>query len=171
MITTHHWIAIALAALASASDIRTRRIPNALTFGAAGAALLYWFSTLGLAGALTSAGGWGTACALFLPFFALGGLGAGDVKLAAAIGAWLGPADALWMSLMAMIAGGIMGVIVAVGAGYLRQATQNIYLLLQHWRVGGIRPMPELTLAAGKGPRLPYALPIAAGTVAAIFWR
>ncbi len=168
---TYHWVALALAIVASVCDLRTRRIPNLLTFGAAAAALVFSLVTGGASGMLASAGGWLTGCALFLPFFVLGGLGAGDVKLAAALGAWLAPSDALWMSLFGMMAGGVLGVIVSLATGYFRQATDNVYMLLAHWRVTGVQPLHDLTLAGGSGPRLPYALPIAAGTVAAIFWR
>ena len=42
------------------------------------------------------------------------------------------------------------------------QAYRNVYLLLTHWRVGGVRPLPELTLEHGHAPRLAYAVPILA---------
>ena len=73
------------------TDIRTRRIPNVLTFGATIAALVFHGSTAGTSGLATSVGGWMVGAALFLPVFALRGMGAGDVKLLAAVGAWLGP--------------------------------------------------------------------------------
>jgi prepilin peptidase CpaA len=164
-------MALVVAVLASLFDLRTRRIPNWLTFGAAGAALCFSGATHGVSGLMVSAAGWCTGCALFLPFFALGGLGAADVKLVAGIGAWLTPSEKLNVALYAMIAGGVMAVILALVTGYLGTAARNIYSLLVYWRVAGIRPLPELTLAEGRGPRLPYALPIAVGTVTAIFWR
>ena len=79
--------ALIVAAAAVAWDLRSRRIPNALTFGAAAAALVFAATTAGLGGLETSAGGWVTGAALFFPFFALRGMGAGDVKLLAALGA------------------------------------------------------------------------------------
>jgi hypothetical protein len=69
-----------------------------------------------------------------------------------------------------MIAGGVMGIGVALATNYARTAVSNIWMLLQYWRVMGVRPLPELTLETSRGPRLPYAIPIAAGAVAAI-WR
>jgi prepilin peptidase CpaA len=164
-------VALAIAALACVFDLRSRHIPNLLTLGAAGAALGYSCVTHGLAGLAVSAGGWLTACALFFPFFVLRGLGAGDVKLAAAIGAWLTPTDALWLALYTMIAGGVMALLVALFAGYMRKALSNVSLLLAHWRVVGIAPMSGLTLDGARGPRLPYALPIAVGTAIDLFWR
>jgi prepilin peptidase CpaA len=164
-------VALAVAALACVFDLRSRHLPNLLTLGAAGAALVYGFATAGLTGLAVSAGGWATACALFFPFFALRGLGAGDVKLAAAIGAWLTPYDALWLTLYAMVAGGVMALLVALLAGYVRKALANLSLLLAHWRVVGITPMSTLTLDTARGPRLPYALPIAVGALIDLFWR
>jgi hypothetical protein len=39
------------------------------------------------------------------------------------------------------------------------------------WRIAGVQPHPELTLATATGPRLPYAFPITAGAVAALWFR
>jgi prepilin peptidase CpaA len=167
----HEWVALIVAALACVLDLRSRHIPNLLTFGAAGAALCYAFVSHGLAGLAISAAGWLTGCALFFPFFALRGLGAGDVKLAAAIGAWLTPHDALWLALYAMVAGGVMALLVAMFSGYVGKALANLSLLLSHWRVVGIAPMNALTLEQSRGPRLPYALPIAVGVAIDLFWR
>jgi prepilin peptidase CpaA len=164
-------VALILSALACWFDVRTRHIPNLLTFGGAALALGYSLVTGGPGGLLTSALGWLAGAALFLPFFALGGMGAGDVKLAACIGAWLGPMAAVFVDLYAALAGGVMALALALATGYLRQALTNVWLLLAHWRVVGIRPLREVTLEGSRGPRLPYALPIAAGALAAIWFR
>jgi prepilin peptidase CpaA len=158
-----HFVVILVAGMASVSDIRTARIPNLLTFGAAAAALAYLFANNGWSG-LTQAGeGCAVGVLLFSPFFVLGGLGAGDVKLLGAMGAWLGPRETLWVALYASMAGGIMALIVAVARGYLGRAVTNLRMLVTYWQVVGIRPLPELTLTGGHAPRLPYAVPIAAG--------
>jgi prepilin peptidase CpaA len=160
---------LAVALAACAFDLRTRRIPNLLTLGGAAAALVYWGSVDGFTGLGVSAAGWGVGLAVFLPLFLLGGLGAGDVKLLACLGAWLGPSQALWTALYGAIAGGVFAIVVAFATGYLRTAVGNVYLLLAHFRVSGVRPHPELTLERGKGPRLPYALPIMVGAIAAMW--
>lgn len=164
-------VALLIGALACWFDVRTRHIPNLLTFGGAALALGYSLVTGGPGGLLSSALGWLAGAALFLPFFVLGGMGAGDVKLAACLGAWLGPMAAVFVDLYAALAGGVMALALALATGYLRQALTNVWLLLAHWRVVGIRPLAELTLEGSRGPRLPYALPIAAGAVAAIWFR
>ena len=76
-----------------------------------------------------------TGLAVFFPFFALGGMGAGDVKLMAAIGAWLGPGMALMTALYGAVAGGILAIGVALSHGYLRTALSNVWRLLTHWRI------------------------------------
>jgi len=156
---------------ACASDLRTRRIPNALTFGAALAALVFHVATGGVAGGVNSLGGWLVGAALLFAPFALGGMGAGDVKLLGALGAWLGPGDAVWLALYTGMAGGLMALAVALVRGYLGQACRNIWMLLAYWRLAGIRPLAELTLDTSKGPRLAYAVPILAGTLVTLWLR
>jgi prepilin peptidase CpaA len=159
-----------LLALACITDLRTRRIPNVLTLSAAGLALLFHLVTGGVSAAGWSVAGWTLGVVLFLPIFALRGMGAGDVKLLAAVGAWLGPTQVAIAALAASITGGVIAVVVALGYGYLRQAFSNLYLLLLHWRVVGVKPLEQVTLHGTKGPRLAYAIPIAIGTVVTI-WR
>lgn len=158
------------AGAACVTDIRTRRIPNALTFGSAATALLFHGATGGLPGLGQAVGGWSVGLALFLPVFLLRGLGAGDVKLLAALGAWLGPSLALWTGLYTAIAGGALALVVALSHGYLRKAFQNIFVVLTHWRVIGVRPIASLSLEQAEGPRLAYAVPIALGLLVAL-WR
>lgn len=162
--------ALFVALAATVCDVRTRRIPNVLTVAAAAAALGFGLVTNGAWGLGMSAAGWLVGAALFFPFFALGGMGAGDVKLLAALGAWLGPGDALWLAIFASIAGGVMAAIVSLYHGYLRQAAINVWLMLLQWRTAGPGPIPGMTLRDSRGPRLAYAIPIAAGLVFTL-WR
>lgn len=169
MISATHIAAGALVLLACIPDLRTRRIPNALTFGGAVVALAFHAATAGLPGAALSAAGWLLGAALFFPMFALRGMGAGDVKLLAAVGAWLGPGQVLWVALITSLAGGILGLIVALFHGYLRQAGSNIFALLMQWGTSGIRPVERVTLSGTRGPRLAYAVPIAVGTLVTLW--
>jgi prepilin peptidase CpaA len=151
-------------------DVRARRIPNLLTFGAALAAVAYAGVAAGWAGVGTAAAGWLAGAALFFPFFALGGMGAGDVKLLAALGAWLGPGDSVWVAMFAAMTGGLLGLAVALARGYLSTAGANVWLMLMHWRTQGLGPFPGVTLNDSKSPRLAYAIPIAIGLVCTL-WR
>jgi prepilin peptidase CpaA len=164
-------VAIVLVVIAAGWDLATRRIPNVLTVGAALAAFFVHGYIAGWSGAGASLAGWAVGLVLFFPFFALGGMGAGDVKLLAAVGAWLGPAATVWVALYSSIAGAVMALVVAGFSGYLKQAYTNLFGLLMHWRVVGIRPAPELMLSTQQGPRLAYAVPVLAGLMVTLWLR
>jgi len=169
--TVIHVAALSVASVACAFDLRTRRIPNWLTFGAAAGAIVFQIAVEGTSGFAHGVGGWATGLALLIVPYALGGMGAGDVKLVGALGAWLGPVDTFWVAMYTGMAGAIMALIVAAWHGYLRRAWSNVWLLLSHWRLNGIRPFPELTLSTSRGPRLAYAAPILVGTVVMVWLR
>jgi prepilin peptidase CpaA len=164
-------IALAVGVTACITDIRTRRIPNVLTFGAAVAAVLFHGFEAGVPGLQSAATGWVVGTALFLPFFLLGGMGGGDVKLLAALGAWLGPRDALWLAIYASLAGGVMAVGLALLRGYLGTALRNVMRLLGYWCLTGPRSMPSMTLERSGGPRLAYAVPVLVGTMVTVWLR
>jgi prepilin peptidase CpaA len=157
--------------LACLSDLRTRRIPNVLTMSAAAGAVLFHLATNGWSAASWSLVGLSLGGLLFFPMFALRGMGAGDVKLLAAIGAWVGPGQVAIIALATSIAGGVIALVVALAYGYLRRALKNIYLVLMHWRIVGVEPLPALTLEQARGPRLAYAFPIAIGTVVTLWLK
>jgi prepilin peptidase CpaA len=98
-------------------------------------------------------------------------MGAGDVKLVAALGAWLGPLGAVQLAIAAALAGGLVAIVVMLRARYVGSALRNLRLLLVHWRVNGLTSVPELTLATATGPRLAYAVPIFLGTLGVLWWR
>jgi prepilin peptidase CpaA len=164
-------ISLVIAAVACGFDVRQHRIPNWITFGATAAALMYHVALTGSHGLTNSVGGWLVGVAMFLLPFMLGGLGAGDVKLVAALGAWLGLNDALWLGLYVGASGGLIALGVAVTRGYLGRALRNIRLLLAHWRVAGLHALPELTIHSASAPKLAYGVAILAGTVVTVWLR
>lgn len=164
-------VALSIAMAACIFDLRTRRIPNWLTLGAAAAGIVFHLATGGISGLERSAAGWAVGAALLIVPYALGGMGGGDVKLVGALGAWIGPGDAFWLAMYTGISGAIAAIVVSAWQGYLRQAMKNVWLLLTHWRVNGLRPVPELTLESSRGPRLAYAVPILAGTAVMLWLR
>ncbi len=164
-------VVLATVAVAALIDIRTRRIPNLLTFGSAAGALAYHAGTGGLHGLGSSAGGWAIGVGLFLPMFLLGGMGAGDVKLLGAVGAWLGPMGVLYAGLYSVLAGGALALVVGGIHGYLGKALSNLWGLLVFWRTAGIQPLPGLTIEDAAGPRLAYGVAIAAGTIATVWLK
>jgi prepilin peptidase CpaA len=161
--------AFAIAAAACWFDVRTRRIPNWLTFPGAALGLAAATVAHGGHGTVSSAAGFLVGLALFFPLFVLKGLGAGDVKLMGALGAWLGTSMIFGVAFYTTLAGGALAIALMTKHRYVGQAASNLWLLFTHWRVFGIRPLDSLTLETSGGPKLPYALPIAAGLTLA-FW-
>jgi prepilin peptidase CpaA len=158
---------VALAVLAAWTDIRTRRIPNVLTVTGFVVALsiralggLDVF-TAGLLGA-------GLAFGLALPLFLVRGLGAGDVKLLAACGAFLGPRRLLTALLVTAVAGGLMALVAILRRGALIQTLRNCRDII----VGAFTPRrrAELpTLASPGAITVPYGVAIALGAIVAWF--
>lgn len=169
-VTVAQWsCAFAIAAAACWCDVRTRRIPNSLTLPAAVLGLVAGTLLQGGAGTLSSVTGLLLGLAVFFPLFLLRGLGGGDVKLMGALGAWLGTSMIFGVAFYTALAGGVLAVALIARHRYGGQALRNLWLLLMHWRVFGIRPLDSLTLETSSGPKLPYALPIATGLTLA-FW-
>jgi prepilin peptidase CpaA len=163
--------ALVVALFGCITDLTTRRVPNVLTFGAAAGAFGYFLAGEGLTGLGFSAAGWVVGLLMFLPLFALRGLGGGDVKLMAALGAWIGPGPAVWLALFAALAGGPLALLVAASKGYVGLAFSNLWSLLAFWRVVGVRSHPFMTLENPAAPRLPYAVPIAVGLMVTLWFR
>lgn len=133
-------IAMLLGCTASFDDLRRRAIANWISVGGLAAGLLYHTAVRGLPGMAWSAGGAALGFAVFLIFYCLGGMGAGDLKLSAAFGALLGPSGILLAALLAAPIGAVMAVA----------------CLVWRWRTRAIPYAPALTLGAwlallGKG--------------------
>jgi prepilin peptidase CpaA len=166
--TTAEIVAVAVVIVACIWDVATSRIPNVLTFTAVGLALA--FHAVAGAGAPYAARGLLAGLVVFFPMFALGAMGAGDVKLMAALGAWIGWKAVLFVALYGSLAGGAIAILIGMRRRYLRKALSNLRLLATYWWVEGVKPFPALTLEAKDSQRLPYALAIAAG-LAVTVWR
>jgi prepilin peptidase CpaA len=100
------------AGVAAVIDISSRRIPNWVTFAAflAGVGLNAWLA--GPSGAVLAVAGAALGAALLLPFYAIRAMGAGDVKLLAAIGALLGPQMLVSVAVYGALIGGAMSVVI-----------------------------------------------------------
>ena len=168
---TFYLSAIAIGLVASVSDLRHRRIPNVLTFGAAAIGVFAHLVDGGIGGGVSSLAGLVAGLALFMPFFLLGGMGAGDVKLLAALGAWLGAGNVFWVAIYTSLIGGVLAIVVSLGSGYLMTALRNVKQLVTFWVLVGPRPMAGLTLDNAKAPRLAFAVPILLGTVVTLWFR
>lgn len=99
----------------------------------------------------------------------LGGMGMGDVKLCAAIGAWVGPAQLMTALVMMGVAGGVMALVWALYGGFLKESLSGVSDLVFGFRKRGFRPHPTLVLANPSARKMPYAPAIAIGTIFSFF--
>ena len=156
---------VALAAVlvtAIGTDVRSSRIPNWLTFPAMGFGLLAHSYMDGFQGALFSLRGLGAGLGLFLILYVSGSIGAGDVKLMAAVGAIVGPYGALLSGLLAIVVGGLY----TLGAmcyqwGFATTGRKLAHAVHGVLLIGGKTWTQELALPF----RLRYGLAVAGGTL------
>lgn len=153
------------ASIGSVHDIRERRIPNTVTGPAILAGLMLHAIYGGWAGLAGSALAGLIAGGIFLIFFLAGGMGAGDVKLMAAVGCLAGLAPLRMVVMSTVIAGALFALAVGIYNGRLRETLRNVGALLVHHGQQGLTPHPDLNLTNAHTLRLPFALPIAAGCV------
>lgn len=158
----------ALLAVAAVSDWRSYRIPNWLTFGGALFALVY--GTLAArtpaVGAASAFGGLGIGFAAMVPFYVIGIMGAGDVKLMAMAGAFIGPEQTLMAVLFTFIAGGVAAMVFAIHrrrVGHMLANVKDAAQGVMFSGIAGIRPSGRINASLSIG-KLPYGICIAAGT-------
>lgn len=152
-------LTVAVAGLAAACDVRTRKIPNWLTFSAILLGLLVNIAGGGLSGLMAAVLGTGAGIGLLLIPFAMGGMGAGDVKILAAVGALNGASFAFRAFMYGALAGGFMaGVLIMVNWSARFSSRKS--------------PLEKASIRrAHLRATLPYGVAIFAGTVAAYALR
>jgi prepilin peptidase CpaA len=102
---------IATVLVAAVTDVFTHRIPNNLLAPALVLALLTGIATGGVMGLMSSLAGLVVGFAMLLPIYSMGAMAAGDVKLLAVAGAFLGPEGALVAGLITFVAGAVFGLV------------------------------------------------------------
>jgi prepilin peptidase CpaA len=119
-----------LVTLAAIFDLRTRRIPNALVLTAALLGFALQLFLFGLPGLRTAGLGFGLGFVLYFPLWLLHARGAGDVKLLAAAGAYLGPGNTLVLFILAALLGGLLALLIVLLKGRTRQTAAGVALIL-----------------------------------------
>ena len=162
-------ISIILAAAlltATVTDLKSQRIYNWLTFPLMLAGLAFHATVGGLDGLLMSAAGFGLGLAVMILPFMLGMMGAGDVKLMAGIGAWVGASTILTAFVFTCLAGGVYGLgVLLVHRDQAGRVLANIKHAFLNFLV--TRTLSYAPTSAAL-PRLCYGVAIAAGTTGAI---
>jgi len=153
----------AILVIAAIGDLRTRRIPNRLV--AVLAFCGFVFSVVeypALYGVTRAGGGLVVGLLCWLPFYAFGWLGAGDVKLYAAAGAWLGPMRALDGALVGALSGAVLSVIWMMKAHGVRESVRTLGMA-----AGSPQLLAPGSNTTAKRSTMPYGIAIAAGAVCA----
>jgi prepilin peptidase CpaA len=161
-------VLLALVLIAGVTDIKTRRIPNwlvltGLCIGIALNSLLFEWAGLKL-----SLSGAGLAFAVYLVFYLLRAMGAGDVKLMAAIGALVGPKSWLLILFFTAIAGGVVAFVILLAKGRFKRTLLNVSIMIHQLSrlQAPYQATAELDVRSGKALRLPHGATIALGTIA-----
>lgn len=181
------WQAISLTTLALlvlialVFDLRQRRIPNTLVLlmlgvglfihligpqvSQSGAGLFTAYpDALGAKGALLGAL---TGLTIFLPLYLLRAMGAGDVKLMAGIGSFVGPATAIDVALFILVTGGVLAVVRMVWVRKTQLVLFNVVAALGQWVPGSVARFDPATQSAD---RMPYGVAMAVGLLAYGAW-
>jgi prepilin peptidase CpaA len=163
------WPTLTVLAVATFTDLRSRRIPNwlVLPFMAAGICVSAW--TSGWHGLGQSLAGLGLGALLFGVLAFMGGMGMGDVKLCAAVGAWIGPSQLVVAMVLTGVVGGIMAICWAIAGGFVGDLFTGTGDIIVGLKDRGLRPHPELVLTNPAARKMPYAPAIAIGTLISFF--
>jgi prepilin peptidase CpaA len=159
------WPVFSAVVIATITDLCSRRIPNLLVGPLLIAGVTVSTVVEGWHGLEQSLLGILLATVVLGIFFLLGGMGMGDVKLCAAIGAWIGPSQ-LGMALVMMgFAGGVIALVWAMLGGFLSESLDDVADLLAGFGKRGFRRHETLVLSNQKSRKLPYAPAIAIGVI------
>ena len=166
------WLVSIVLIEAAVIDGRCLRVPNWLTFHFVASGLIFAFWKGGSALLLTSTFGAVVGLMTLLPLYSIGGMGAGDVKLMAGVGAWIGP----WLTVWAFASSAVAGAVIAAGMiAYSGELFRH--LAMMHtigFEVLSIKNPAVLSeRAAQRKPTmklLPYGIPIAVGTIVYFAW-
>jgi prepilin peptidase CpaA len=166
------WLVSAILVEAAVIDGMKLRVPNWLTFHFVIGGLAFAAWSGGSSALLWSLGGAALGLALLLPLYAIGGMGAGDVKLLAGVGAWMGPALTLGAFVATAITGGLMALVMVAWSGqYIRHWA--MFQTIGHEIITVRDPVLLSEKAAARKPTmmlLPYGIPITVGSIGYFAW-
>ncbi|MAT16195.1 MAG: prepilin peptidase [Planctomyces sp.] len=168
---TQHWdvkfVSIVLI-VAAWIDGKELRVPNWITFPMVLSGIVFCTYMDGWSGLGFSLLGMCVGLLCLLPLYAVGGMGAGDVKLMAGMGAWVGATVTIYAFCVSTVVGALMAVCMVLYRRSFRKHYDNFMMILMEWmQVKNPRELSEI--AARRKPQmflLPYGIPICIGSIA-----
>jgi prepilin peptidase CpaA len=157
--------------IAAYTDIAIQKIPNVLTLPAMILGIGYHGLTYGLPGVTFSLAGLAAGFGLLVLFYFMGGMGAGDVKLMAAVGAVLGAKGVFFSFLFTALYGGVYSLVMIlvyrrIFKGFFKDLYNTLLTFLLIKRYNPVRVVEN-----SNKPRLCYGVAIATGTFTYMAWR
>ncbi len=166
------WLVTTVLVVAAVIDGWKLKVPNWITFPFVVAGWTYsavWFGWAGLGWSLA---GTGVGLLLLLPAYAIGGMGAGDVKLLAGVGAWVWATVTFYAFCVSSVVGGVLAVAMVLYARKFGHHKAQFLGILTEIMV--LRNAEELSEIAAQRKSsmmlLPYGIPIAIGTITYFAW-
>ncbi len=169
------WLVTITLVVAAVIDGRMLKVPNWLTFPMIISGWIYctFFSPYaGWEGLQYSLLGTVVGLAVLLPAYAIGGMGAGDVKLMAGVGAWVGGEVTFYAFGVSAVVGGVMAVLMVLKRGAWDKHYAQFWAILRE--INTVRNPEKLAEIAAERKSsmalLPYGIPLAIGTIAYFAW-
>jgi len=159
--------------VAAVIDVWKLKVPNWITFPLIIAGWIFWTSVHGWSGLGFTLFGTAVGLSLLLVPYAIGGMGAGDVKLLAGVGAWVGAATVFWAFCLSAMVGGLMAAAMMLYRRYFKgQSVDHFkHILFEFVYLRNISAISEAaTLRKSSMMLLPYGLPLTVGTIGYFIW-
>lgn len=160
-------LTVAVSVVAAVTDVRKGRIPNVLTYTAMLSGLLLQVIAHGVQGLVLGLSGGAVFGGVFLLLYLVRAMGAGDVKLATALGCIVGLRASVQLMLSVAVAGGVLAVLYMLFRRRAAETLRNTLSVLGFHVRFGLRPHPVVNLENPTAARMPYALAAAGGT---LYW-
>ena len=168
----HVWLVTVTLIVAAVIDGLKLKVPNWITFPMILSGWVYSTVAFGWQGLGDSLLGTAVGLGLLLPAYAIGGMGAGDVKLLAGVGAWMGTITTIYAFCVTALVGGVIALAMIVYRRAWEKHRQQFWTILNE--VTTIRDPELLSAIAAERKKsmllLPYGIPIALGSIAYFVW-
>ena len=166
------WVVTITLIVAAVIDGFELRVPNWLTYPMIISGWIYSGIAFGWEGIGWSLAGTVVGLMCLLPFYLIGGMGAGDVKLMAGVGAWVYCVHTFWGFAVTVVVGMVLAIGMVVVTGRLKKHTTQFFAIF--YEIVTIRDADKLSeIAAARKPTmmlLPYGIPIAIGVIGYFAW-